>query len=438
MKKVLILSYFFPPCNLTASQRSLGWASYLKQEGWNPVVVTRNWEKHIGQPDDMHADSGTKLIHEKNEAYEAFYLPFRGNMRDRLYSKHGNTKHRFLRKALSFVELTGYHFHSSFIAFSNLYTFALQYCREHGDVDAIVVTGNPFEIFRFGYLLHQKTGIPWIADYRDDWTTSEVNAQRGFLDGFLRNLERRSEKKWIGTSACITTISPFYAQKIGAFVQRESHVLLNGFIEEELRPFQSFSLEKEFTIIYIGMLYGSQQIEIFLDGFKQLVDAHPQHRNRIKLSFPGILFLKDVAQRVRTYMAGYEDVLSLSERISRNAVLDIQGRAHLLLMVSHKDAIGIPSSKIYEYLGLGKPVLVCPGDGDILNETFAPYNLGHIATTSEEAFSVLQKLFEKYLDGTYDELQPDRTYTSGFARSTQAGVLAKLLDQVSEKTRHSR
>jgi len=186
------------------------------------------------------------------------------------------------------------------------------------------------------------------------------------------------------------------------------------------------------------MLYPSQEIEIFLEGFKQLINTYPHFRSSIKLSFPGILFIKDVAQRVRTYMVGYEDVLSLSERISRNAVLDLQGRAHLLLMVSHKDAIGIPSSKIYEYLGLGKPVLVCPGDGDILNETFAPYNLGHIATTSEEAFSVLQKLFEKYLDGTYNELQPDRSYTSGFARSTQAGVLAKLLDQVSEKTGHSR
>jgi hypothetical protein len=68
-------------------------------------------------------------------------------------------------------------------------------------------------------------------------------------------------------------------------------------------------------------------------------------------------------------------------------------------MVSHKDAKGIPSSKIYEYLGLGKPVMICPGDEDILDNTFKPYNLGSIANTSEEAFNQLNLHFAKYLRG---------------------------------------
>lgn len=65
MKKVLIISYFFPPCNLTASQRSMGWARYLREQGWDPIVVTRNWEQHISHPDKMHYDSGVNLITEK-------------------------------------------------------------------------------------------------------------------------------------------------------------------------------------------------------------------------------------------------------------------------------------------------------------------------------------------------------------------------------------
>lgn len=437
MKKVLILSYFFPPCNLTASQRSLGWAKYLRAEGWDPIVITRNWDVHIGQPDDMHKDSGTEIHHKKQDGYEAYYLPFRGNLRDRLYSKYGNTRFRLHRKALSFIELSGHHFHTSFIPFSNLYHFALKYCHDHPEVEAIVVTGNPFEIFRFGYKLHQKTGIPWIADYRDDWTTSEVNETRGFLDFFLKEMEKGSEKKWIGTTHCITSISPFYARKIGDFVGKKAHVLLNGFFEEELERFQNLPLEEKFTIIYIGMLYPSQQIEIFLDAFKKLVDSNPENRHRIQLSFPGILFLKDVAKRVSDHMKGYEDVVSLSERISRETVLEQQAKAHLLLMVSHKGAKGIPSSKIYEYLGIGRPVLVCPGDDDILDETFSAYNQGHIANTSEEAYQTLQNAFDTYLQGKYSELKADRSYTTKFARSRQAGVLANLLNEASEKSRHS-
>ena len=432
MKKVLIISYFFPPCNLTASQRSMGWARYLKNEGWDPIVITRNWDKHIANPNDIHKDSGDELIHKVTNEYEAYYLPFKGNLRDRLYSKYGNSRFYLLRKVLSFIELFGSNFNKSFIPYSNLYEFAVEFCKKHDDVKAIIVTGNPFEIFRFGYEIQKQTEIPWIADYRDDWTTSEVIFVTGLLNRFLFQLSKISERKWVGTSACITTVSPYYAQKIGNFVRKPGHVLLNGFFEDDLQAFHNRTLYDDFTIVYNGMLYGSQQIEIFLEGFKKFVDSNEEFRQRIKLQFPGILFLKDVAQRVQNFMQGYEDTVLLTERISRDEVLEMQARAHLLLMVSHIGIKGIPSSKIYEYLGLGRPVLVCPGDEDILDETFTQYNLGFIANTPIETFDLLNTQFHKYLDGTYETLQADTNFTAQFARSTQAKVLANLLNNVSE------
>ena len=130
MKKVLIISYFFPPCNLTASQRSMGWARYLKKQGWDPIVITRNWDNHIATPNHIHKDSGVELIHKVTDEYEAYYLPFKGNLRDRLYSKYGNTRFYLLRKVLSFIELLGSNFHKAFIPYSNLHAFALDYCKD--------------------------------------------------------------------------------------------------------------------------------------------------------------------------------------------------------------------------------------------------------------------------------------------------------------------
>jgi hypothetical protein len=129
-------------------------------------------------------------------------------------------------------------------------------------------------------------------------------------------------------------------------------------------------------------------------------------------------------------MKGYDDMLIMTPRISRNEVLEIQAKAHLLLMVSHKDAKGIPSSKIYEYLGLGKPVMICPGDDDILDGTFKPYNLGCIANNSDEAFALLKEHFAKYLRGESSLQIPDKSYTHQFTREHQTGVLAKLLDEL--------
>ena len=435
MKKVLILSYFFPPCQLTAAQRSYGWAKCLKNEGWDPIVITRNWEHHIAGPDDMHHDSGTELIIEKSVTHETHYIPFRGNLRDRLYSKHGKLKYKLLRKFLSLSELILYHFSNKVVPFSNLYEYALDYCGKNKDVEMIIVTGNPFELFRFGWLLNKYTGIPWIADYRDDWTTSEVNHSRGLADGILRSLERKSERKWVGTASAITSVSPYYVKKISSFTKRPGQVILNGFFEEDFVNFQNQNLEEKFTIVYNGMLYPSQQIEVFLDGFKKLADTYPQFRNRMSLRFPGILFLKHVAERVEKYMKGYEDLLEMTERISRKEVLQIQAQAHLLLMVSHKDAIGIPSSKIYEYLGLGKAVMVCPGDKDILDDTFNGYNLGYIAYSADEAFLQLNTLFDHYLKGEYEDFKPDRAYISKFNRNEQAAILGSFMLRLLEQPR---
>lgn len=436
LKKVLILSYFFPPCNLTAAQRVRGWAEYLHQHGYYPIIITRNWDHPVNGPDDMHHDSGSAIVHEQNERYAAYYLPFRGNLRDRLYAKYGKDRFNLLRKALSFVELCGHHFSSRFIPFSNLYRFANDYLRRHPDIRQVVVSGNPFEIFRFGYVLHRKHGVSWIADYRDDWNTSEVNASRGMLDGFLQKLEVRSEKKYMATAACVTSISKVYADKIGAFNQRPGHVILNGYFPSDYAAFLHRDLYAEFTVVYNGMLYASQQIEVFLDGFKAFVDAHPQERKQIRLQFPGILFLKDVAARVAAYMQGYEDVLVMTPRVPRDTVLDIQARAHVLLMVSHEGAKGIPSSKIYEYLGLGKPVLICPGDACILEDTFRPYNLGFVAQTAAEAQAVLEARFALYAQGQGTGEAPDWRYIEQFTRDTQAGVLAKLLDHYDGNLAH--
>lgn len=429
MKKVVIVTYFFPPCNLTAAQRSLGWAKYLKEAGFQPIIITRNWEHHINGPDDMHHDSGKELIHVVNPDFEVYYLPFKGNLRDRLYSKHSKNKYNFLRKMLSFAELFGHSFTNKAIPFSNIYDFTEQYIQQNKDISALVISGNPFEIFRFGYLLNKKFATPWIADYRDDWNTSEVNFSRGFLDGMLKKMQQHDEKKWVKTANCITSISPYYADKIGKFVKKESHVLLNGFFEEDVNQFKNETPFEKFTVVYNGMLYASQEIEVFLTAFKELVLKYPAHRNRIILRFPGILFLKEVAARVALLMKGFEDVLEMTERISRIDVLKIQAKSHLLLMVAHKGAKGIPSSKIYEYIGLKRPVMICPSDNDILEQTFSKYNLGYIAQNELEAIEQLSQLFENYLSASVTK-KADDTFVAQFSRKHQTKILAEILNKI--------
>lgn len=431
MKKVLILSYFFPPCNLTASQRALGWAKYLKGFGYYPIIITRNWDIPISTPRDVLKPTGIEIIHEKKEDYEVYYLPYDSSLRDKLFVNYGETKYGFWRRILTFLELVSENFTNFFIPFKNIYEFADQYLVENKDIRYVVVTANPFTLFRFGYLLQKKHKIKWLADYRDDWNTSDFNKKFGLIDLAFNRLRSHSEKKWVGSAEAITSVSEAYKIKISNFVKRPGHVMLNGFFEEDfasdgLSNFQNASLP--FSIVYNGSLYTTQEIEIFLEAFKKLVDANREKKN-IKLYFPGLLFDKMQADRISKFLSGYEDFVEITPRVSKQEVFRIQRNAHLLLMVSHKNLIGIPSSKLYEYIGFGKPILACPSDGDIIENTLSEYNLGQISNDTQDAFEKLNKLYQIFESNGYDLLKANNDFQNKFTRKESTAVLNKILNQ---------
>jgi hypothetical protein len=190
LKRILILSYFFPPCNLTASQRAYSWARYLNEFGYYPVVITRRWDREIIQLNDLSFSTKKTVKHEIHAGYEVYYVPYEPNLRDKIYARFGEQKFSNTRKLLSFFEVILQDVFISFIPFRNLYFFAKKYLKKNPDFKGIVISGNPFVLFRFGYLLNKKFKIPWIADYRDAWSTSEINTIiRGKLFGFINQSE---------------------------------------------------------------------------------------------------------------------------------------------------------------------------------------------------------------------------------------------------------
>ena len=102
MKKILIISYFFPPCNLTASQRVDSWAKHLNKSGYYPIIITRKWEKEIKSFDDCHYSTSAGVLIENNEHYEVHYCPYSANLRDRLHTKK---KLVVFKKFISLIEI---------------------------------------------------------------------------------------------------------------------------------------------------------------------------------------------------------------------------------------------------------------------------------------------------------------------------------------------
>ncbi|MBI9068005.1 MAG: hypothetical protein JEZ09_11980 [Salinivirgaceae bacterium] len=425
MKKILIFSYFFTPCNLTASQRALGWVKYLHKFGYYPTMITRNWDVEIKEQKDISKMSGQSIIHEKYDTHEVYYLPYKGNLRDKLFSKYGE-KYSFVRKTLSLIELIGSNYSNIFIPFSQIYFFSKQLVAKN-NFKALIITANPFILFRFGYLLNKKFNIPWIADYRDDWSTSELTDKNGALNKLLHILDCRSEKKWIKNAKFITSVSPSYTNKISNFTGVKGEILYNGFFEEEYKDIDPKPLFKEITLTYNGTLYATQNVEIFIEGFKKAIKYLKGSSKKLRLYFPGLDFKPDQGKRIRNLLKGYEDFYIITDRISRNEVLKIQQKSHALLMFPHNNIKGIPSSKLYEYLGLRKPILVSPSDHDILEKTLLETNSGKVCNASEEVFNFLLMLVSNYAKNIEEFSFENRLL---YSRKEQTKKLAQLLDSI--------
>lgn len=429
MQKVLIISYFFPPCGLTAAWRVDSWARYFHRHGLYPVVITRNWDHPVQGQEDILKPGGSDIVHERHEHYEVYYLPHTGSLRDRLYTKLAGTALRSLTKPLTVAELVGQHYAAAWAPFGYLARKARTLLQQDPSIRYLLISANPFILFRYGYALKKEfPQLQWVADYRDDWTTSEINPKEGWLRKKIHGLESRSEKKWLSNAAFITSVSPHYTDKIAAYTGRPGHTIYNGFDplpEKELTP----SSSREFSIVFNGTLYATQRVEDFCDAARRLIMQYPEVP--IRLKFPGLAFDRRQEERVRQCLTGLESHTEITGRIPRAEVMRIQQDSQVLLLLSHPGVKGIASSKLFEYLSLRKPILVYPGDGDIMDRIIRETRCGYTAQTPDELYNLLEQMLHAYIRDGHTSIQPETAALEAYTRERQAGNLAALILRLS-------
>ena len=356
-----------------------------------------------------------------------YYLPYRANLRDKIYVKFGEQKYSAIRKSLTFFELLFQHFFTFAIPYSNMFHFAEEFLRKDKGVKKVIVSGNPFVTFKIGFNLFKEFDVKWIADYRDAWSTSEINfTHRPFIFKVINLLDKYFEKKWMSTALHITASSSPIGKQITTLTKVKSDAIYNGFIPKDFEGINSDKYES-FTITYVGTLYDGQRIEIFCSAFKKLIDSTPGIR--AKIYFPGLAFYKDQSERIFKIMKGYESYFECTPRMERTKVLEIEKRSHLLLHVAW-DVHGVIASKIYEYIASGTFILVTPSYHSSMQEIVEASGCGICTDTEEETFAVLQPEYENFLKGQWRTNNTSSGKVQQFSRENQAKHLADILDSI--------
>jgi glycosyltransferase involved in cell wall biosynthesis len=432
--KILIMSYFFPPCNITASQRALSWAKYLGEFGFYPIVITRNWERPVHYPSDLHHDTHQTVIHQKFGTYEVYYLPYKQSLRDKLFTRSNKVKFPLIRQLLTFWELMMQNFVDFVIPFRNFYSFTKKFLEKNKDINLMVVTANPYVLFKFASRLKKDFDrIQWIADYRDDWNTrleSHWYNNYPFMSKYMARIERNSELKWTANAALISSVSELNTNKISQFLNKKGITIYNGFIPEDFEQFAKVKPFDEFTITFNGTMIEMQEVGIFIAALKRVITEY-QGRANIKINFIGTGYDVYQEMKIKTLMEGFEKNLNITHRVPRKKVIEIQMRSHVLLLVAYGHVKGVAGTKTFDYLATGKPIILCPSDNDLLARIITETGQGIICNNEDESYTSLKGLVESWLKGEHVALNLNAKEISFYTRKKQAEILAEQLKELS-------
>ncbi len=353
MKKVLILAYDFPPYVSVGGLRPYSWYKYFKEFGLYPVVVTRQWDNKYGNDLDYIAPSQSKeTIVEETKYGTIIRTPYKPNLSNRLLLKHGHSKFKLIRKII-----TAYYEFMQFLlpigTKSGLYHGAKKYLKDN-KVDAIIATGDPFVLFKYASKLSKNNSIPWIADYRDPWVQDKLN----YKSKTRINIEKYLERHIVNSSVAITSVSKLVESFVINNIKREilTGIFINGFDETNISNIDLFVKRDKLVITYAGSLYPWHPIETTL----RTLDKNIENGIDIELKFIGCNQQQQLNNALLEAPLLKERTIILPKLPNKDLIKELQS-SHISLLFND---YSISGTKIYDYLAVKKPILLCFSDDD--------------------------------------------------------------------------
>ena len=433
MKRVLIITYYWPPSGGSGVQRWLKMSKYLPEYGWQPVIyTTENAEYPIIDPSlekDVPADM--EVIRRPIFEPYSFYKKFIGIKQDETV-KMGFIQEKEKKKGWK-ENLSLWVRGNFFIPDARCYwvkpsvKYLKEYLKTH-PVDTIISTGPPHSMHLIAMKLKEDLGISWIADFRDPWT--EIDYYNDLhLTRCADRKHHRLEQEVLTKADKVVTVAPDGARRLGRLGNRNVRTIYNGFDRDDDTQ-TPVSLPDKFTITYLGVLSKIQNPNNLWQALAELIKEDADFNKNLKINMIG---------QIDSTVVNAIDLIGLTQHVTYSPCIphDQVSAAHrsstllllLLMPDSEPRAKGLVTGKLFEYMASGRPILcIGPEDGDaarILKETGAgqTVSFGDKNKTKE----IIKNLYQRYLENDLEGNTNPKV--ESYSRQVMAQRYATLLDQ---------
>jgi len=369
MKKVLVITYYWPPSGGGGVQRWLKFTKYLPEFGWEPIVYTPEKQNAPALDDTLLNDISRDLKVIRKPIWEPYsaYKMLTGRKKDENLGAafaSGENSSKFLENTSNWIRS------NFFIPDARKYwikpsvNFLKKFIVENG-IDLIATTGPPHSMHLIGLKLKELSGIRWLADFRDPWTDIDFYDQLK-LTGWADKRHHSLEKRVLQKADLVISVSESNRSQLLKKADAKIEVITNGFDESDFQNIVS-KLDKKFTISHIGTFMANRNPEVLWEVLSELVKENDEFENDFELPLVGktdtLIF-----ESIKKWRLS-DNVRSIGP-VTHDEAIQLQKNSQVLLITVNKtgDTKGMVTGKIFEYLVSGRPILaIGPEDGDLAN-----------------------------------------------------------------------
>lgn len=423
MRKVLVITYYWPPAGGPGVQRWLKFVKYLRDFEIEPVVYIPENPNYPIQDASLvdEIPEGIKIYtHPINEPYGLASI-LSSNKTKRISSGIILTKNQsLLEKAMLWVR--GNFFIPD--ARKNWVKPSINFLSEiisSEDIDTIITTGPPHSVHLIGQGLKLKHQLKWLADFRDPWTTIGYHKKLK-LTKSSKEKHKQLERQVLNDADAIVVTSYTTKKEFESITSKPVQVITNGF---DVNINENQKLDTKFTISHIGSLLSGRNPSNLWAVLNQLTKENEAFKNAFELHLIGTVS-EDVLDNI--YGHGLQSYIHLVDYLSHDEAVKRQQESQVLLMVEINafETVGIIPGKVFEYLAAKRPIIaIGPKEwdaGKIINECKA----GHVFDyeNREVLKNVLLEWFTAYQKS---ELLIASENIEKYSRKTLTGKLAEIL-----------
>ncbi|NNL81646.1 MAG: glycosyltransferase family 4 protein [Flavobacteriaceae bacterium] len=382
MKKVLIITYYWPPAGGPGVQRWLKFVKYLPSFNIKPIVFVPE--------NPTYPTVDESLIKEVSEEIEVIKLPIKEpyKMASKVSTGQSDSiskgiipsekKQSLIQKAMLFVRGNFFIPDARRAWVKPSVNYLSEYLVKN-DISTVITTGPPHSLHLIGLELKIKSSIRWIADFRDPWTTIGYHNKLKLLP-WARSKHKKLESAVLNQADQVIVTSHITSNEFKAITDTPIEVITNGYDDVSIDPVK---LDKRFSVSHIGTLLTERNPDLLWEILSELTIEDNTFKSLLQINLIGSVGV-EVLQVLEQY--DLSRFLNLKGYVDHDSAVRYQRQSQVLLLleIDSEETKCIIPGKLFEYMASGRPILALGPEGSDVQEIISKTNTGKYFNYSQK------------------------------------------------------